>query len=582
MTACPWDRSIGRLRFPARPHERSPLPCMRGDQPFRHREKFASMEKSPPWLRWYVGAIALAAVLICSLLAKDCFPLGAFEPDTTAYLFEAKLLGQGRLSAEAPPDFGFSSSPHINIYAGRWFSKYPFGNSLLLVPGVLLGAPWIMPALFTGLTLLLYFAVMRELFDWRTGSVALFLAFISPTTLLIGATLLSQPASRLCMALFLYAMLRVLKQAPGTRRSLLACLAGLALGYGFNTRPLVAIVFGIVGAGFALCRIAHRTDRRRFVPAVLWGLTGVLAMLALYFAWNAALTGDPGLSTYHVLQQADRMGFGMRGEGYAPFIQDFRIDFTPAYAWERIWTHTLPAVLLNATGWGWYQPSMFYPADPHFQFPSLAPLLLLPLVLIVLALLHRSRGTPDCFCAFLLLTNFAAHFFQYADHTSWGATPLHASYYSEATLFGLIPLLARGILILHGALTRRFGRIGEAGLITIGVLLLANTIHSDSMFIGWFKNWDPYYQRLPELVAVAKLHHAVVFVPHSRDAPLGEYPFKPLDQAEVVYFRTGPLPAWGLRSSDWRAAYAAYFIGRNAYVYEAGELRKLEAVAPQP
>jgi hypothetical protein len=540
------------------------------------------MEKSPTWLRWYVAVIALAAVVICGLLARDCFPLGAFDPDSTAYLFQAKLLAQGKLFAAAPPDFGFSSSPHIDIYGGRWFAKYPFGQSLLLVPGVLLGAPWLMPALSTGFTLLLFFAVMGELFDERTSAVALFLAFISPTTLLMGATLLSEPVSRLCMALFLYAMLRALKAAPGTRRLLFAVLAGLALGYGFNTRPLVAIVFGIVGTGFALWRVAVLPDRGRFIPAALWGLGAGLAMLGLYVAWNAALTGDPLLSPYHVLQAADRMGFGLRGEGYAPYVRDFRIDFTPAYAWERIWTHTLPAVLQNSVGWGSYDPAMFYPHDPHFHVPRLAPLLLLPLGLMIFALLHRSRSASDYFCALLLLANFVAHFFQYADHSSWGTTPFHAAYYSEATLFGLIPLLARGLLILHDALTRRFGRIAEAGLATIGVLLMANTLRSDIAAIAWFKNWDPYYQRLPELVAAENLHHAVVFVPQSRNAPLGEYPFEPLDQVEVVYFRTGPLPAWGLNTSDWRRAYAAYFTARDAYIYEAGVLRKLETPAPAP
>src|SRR5258706_11418639 len=174
----------------ARRHERKTRrPDIRDRQPFRDEEKSALMEKSPPWLHWYVVALALAAIVICILLARDCFPLGAFDPDSTSYLFQAKLLAQGKLFAVAPPEFGFSSSPHINIYGGRWFAKYPFGQSLLLVPGLWLEAPWLMPALATGFTLLLFFAFMRELFDGRTSTVPLFPAFISPTTPLLGATL---------------------------------------------------------------------------------------------------------------------------------------------------------------------------------------------------------------------------------------------------------------------------------------------------------------------------------------------------------------------------------------------------------
>jgi hypothetical protein len=77
-------------------------------------------------------------------------------------------------------------------------------------------------------------------------------------------------------------------------------------------------------------------------------------------------------------------------------------------------------------------------------------------------------------------------------------------------------------------------------------------------------------------VAAANIHDAVVFIPASRNAPLGEYPFKPLNQADVVYFRTGPLPAWGLNTGNWRIAYDKYFSGRSAYVYDKVALKKLD------
>jgi hypothetical protein len=97
-----------------------------------------------------------------------------------------------------------------------------------------------------------------------------------------------------------------------------------------------------------------------------------------------------------------------------------------------------------------------------------------------------------------------------------------------------------------------------------------------------FKNWDPYYQLLPRLVADAKLRNAVVFVPKSRDAPVGEYPFVPLDQANIVYFRTGPMPQWRLDTPDWRTAYRKYFSGRSAYVFEQMSLHRLDTSAIPP
>ena len=126
------------------------------------------------------------------------------------------------------------------------------------------------------------------------------------------------------------------------------------------------------------------------------------------------------------------------------------------------------------------------------------------------------------------------------------------------------------------------GRVGGAARLffaAAGALLLANTVHTQLADVRWLKHWDPHYQQLPQLVAEAGIHHAVIFIAGSRNAPPGEYPFTPLDQADVVYFRLGPLPAWGLTTADWRVAYERYFRGRSAYLYEQWALRRLEPPA---
>jgi hypothetical protein len=111
------------------------------------------------------------------------------------------------------------------------------------------------------------------------------------------------------------------------------------------------------------------------------------------------------------------------------------------------------------------------------------------------------------------------------------------------------------------------------------ILLFVNSLYTNAGFVRIFGKWDPSYQRLPQLVAAADLHNAVVFVPNTRNAPLGDYPFVPLDQADVVYFRTGPLPQWGLNLADWRVAYERYFSGRSAYVFDKAGLRQLDTTA---
>ena len=57
------------------------------------------------------------------------------------------------------------------------------------------------------------------------------------------------------------------------------------------------------------------------------------------------------------------------------------------------------------------------------------------------------------------------------------------------------------------------------------------------------------------------------FVSQHRGAPIGDYPFEVLEEADIVYFKLGPAPRWKLTNSDWENVYAQYFKGRSAYLY---------------
>jgi 4-amino-4-deoxy-L-arabinose transferase-like glycosyltransferase len=523
------------------------------------------------WQRWPI-LFAFAIGAICLAMGWHRFPYLAFEPDTAAYVFQARLFASGILAAPAPADFGFSPSPHINIHNGLWAAKYPFGNSLFLTPGILVDFPWLMPALATALSLILFFDIVRMLFDRRTAGVALILAGVSPATVILGATFLSQPTSRLFIAAYLWSLLRCLPNASIA----FAATAGLALGYAINTRPVVAAVFGVAGLCLVLATLARDHDRVRLArPAFAFALA-LAAMMALFLLWNLSLTGDPWLLPYHALQSADRMGFGLRGEGYAPYVVDFRTEFTPAAALDRLWRHTIPGVLYGALGWGSYVPNMLLFDDPARRFPIGALLLPLPALLALLPLVRRDRRQADMFCATIVVLTFAVLFFQYSDHSTWGRTPINSSYYNEAVLFGLLPLVARGVLIVHDAVLETGRRALRVAFFAAAGTLLISSASTDKSLFRQLERWDPYYQRLPALVAGADLHNAVIFVPNSRNAPLGDYPFVPLDRANIVYFRTGPLPQWGLNTRDLGAAYRRYFSGRAAYLFDKSTLQRIE------
>ena len=117
--------------------------------------------------------IAILGVLLSVILCGIYFQFSYFEPDTVSYLFQAKLFSVGKLSFPAPPEHGFSSSPHINILNGKWYSKYPFGNALMLMFGVFINAPWLIPALATGGALVFLYLFVKEIYQDIHSGLAL-------------------------------------------------------------------------------------------------------------------------------------------------------------------------------------------------------------------------------------------------------------------------------------------------------------------------------------------------------------------------------------------------------------------------
>ena len=81
-----------------------------------------------------------------------------------------------------------------------------------------------------------------------------------------------------------------------------------------------------------------------------------------------------------------------------------------------------------------------------------------------------------------------------------------------------------------------------------------------------------YNKKSDQLKVMQDIHNAVIFIPRHRGAPIGDYPFQDLEEADIVYFKLGPSKAWRLNNSDWKNTYRRYFRGRKIYIYESGRL----------
>ena len=558
--------------------------------------------------------ISIFGVILSIIISGVCLKFTYFEPDTASYLFQAKLFAQGKISVPVPPrtlngeivlepdgepmpEYGLSPSPHINMLNGKWYSKYPFGNALMLIFGVFFNVPWLIPALATGGALFLLFLLVKDTYGKPIALIAAVIALISPATSGLGGTWFSEPVSRFYLALYLFTLVRILN---GSRHIIYPLLSGFALGYAFNTRPLSALVFGVVGAGFALYHLykpskisdSSETDehpqtsvstQRQLLNRLGIFLIPFVFMVLVCMAWNNHFTGNPFKFTHTAAQPYDKIGFGKRTEGYyvAP---DSGWEFKPQWSVKRTWQHILPCISFNALGWGNYKPRLLIEPklNPKFLLDFLP--LLIPWVLVLIPFFHSSRNKYDVLCIALIVGSLFLYAFFYFEGSTWGITPVNARYYAEAIFIGFIPLAARGIYILYQQLKKPIWTNKFTPIICICILLLSvNTVWSYIRIGRVYQHWGsiPYYQKLPDRVAEFDIFDAVIFITGTRDAPIGDYPYQSLEEADIVYFKLGPAPRWGLTFSDWQSVYKEYFEGRDAYIYEPGT-NNIKPLIPDP
>ncbi len=546
--------------------------------------------------------ISILGVLLSIILSGIYLNFSYFEPDTASYLFQAKLFAQGKISIPVPPqtingeitiepngkpmpEYGFSPSPHINMLNGKWYSKYPFGNALMMMFGVFINAPWLIPALATGGALFLLFLLVKDTYGKQIALIAAVIALISPATAGMGSTWFSEPVSRFFLTLFMFSLVRTLNN-PGN--VIYPLISGSALGYAFNTRPLSAIVFGFVGGAFALYHLYkpakskestpesntevldNSQTRRQLVRQLGVFLIPFAVLVLICMSWNYHFTDDPFMFTHTAAQPHDKIGFGKRTEGYYSDIEN-AWEFKPEWSVKRTWRHILPCISFNALGWGNYHSRLLVEPKLTFRFFIDFLPLLIPWFLAFIPFFHKSRNRYDVLCISLIVVSLLLYAFFYFEGSTWGFTPVNARYYTEAIFLGFIPLVARGVYIIYQRAKELTWRNALACVTGVCLLLLSVNLVWSYVRIGKvYQNWSSVYQKLPPLVKQSDIHNAVIFIPGTRDAPIGDYPFKSLDEADIVYFKIGPNPRWGLTNSDWKAVYTQYFEGRDAYRYEAG------------
>lgn len=255
----------------------------------------------PPFLPalGILAALTAAAVLV---VARSVLRDQVVTDDEYAYLFQARLLLAGHVAAPSPELPEFFNNVFVRADGVRWFGQYPPGHPLMLVPGVALGFPRIVPAVVTGLGVFLTGLVLRPLAGAGWALAGALLLAASPLYLLNGATLLSHSTAYAGLAL---AVLAALRAASGGG-AVWAAAVGAGIGLTFLARPWTGLVLGTFPAALLLWGTLRRRRWRGLVLAAALAATAG----ALYLAANAAVSGNPWRTGYDAVRSGGDKEFG--------------------------------------------------------------------------------------------------------------------------------------------------------------------------------------------------------------------------------------------------------------------------------
>lgn len=292
-----------------------------------------------------LGVSAAVAIALSAWISRMGLSGVPQIQDEAAIVFQSKNLLRGQLYAQAPPEElrPFFDLEYIVMDGPRWYGKYFIGAPLLLMPGVWLGVPWLVNPLLSGLAVVAFYWLGRELFGEKTGRVAAVLAALSPFRVGTFAFMMSHGGCLIAATVFALYLVRAARQ-PDRARYFVA--AGAALGVMINFRPLTALALAVPLGAYAAWLCAWRQLRITSVAAFL---VPVCAGLLVYFAYNQALTGDFRMTPFERWSPTDRLGFGPdRGMAYWTSM-DRGHDLTNAI--KNLYMN-LDGLGLNLLGWG--------------------------------------------------------------------------------------------------------------------------------------------------------------------------------------------------------------------------------------
>ncbi|HEY2378373.1 MAG TPA: hypothetical protein VGH98_20510 [Gemmatimonadaceae bacterium] len=228
--------------------------------------------------------------------------------DEVSYLLQAQIFAHGKWTEPAAPIPAFFEQFHVftdPVIA----SKYPPGHSLLLVPGIWLGLPGLVPLLLVAACGALIFALARRVSNSWVALLTFCLWLLGRTELRFHSSYFSENTTTLCWLLGFWALLEFRERREARWLALVtACVA-----WGGITRPLTMVAYAIpTGLVVIWTLTRYRAWHwRTIAPAAAIGA----AIVGIVFVSNAKVTGSWRSMPWNVWSREympwDVPGFGL-------------------------------------------------------------------------------------------------------------------------------------------------------------------------------------------------------------------------------------------------------------------------------
>ena len=206
----------------------------------------------------------------------------------------------------SPPLPEFFEQFHVFV-TPTFSSKYPPGHAILLVPGIWLGLPGLIPLLLNGLAAALLFILVRRVTNGWVAVLTVVLWLPMSTNLIFRPTYFSETTSSVLWLLGWWALL----EWRDTRREKWLTVIAACAGWMAITRPLTALAFAIPVGIVVIWRIARMNEWGQLIRPALLGV----AIVALLPISSAMSTGSWRVSPYSLYAKDylpfDKLGFGL-------------------------------------------------------------------------------------------------------------------------------------------------------------------------------------------------------------------------------------------------------------------------------